>query len=63
MKQTQNFAVDTFEPRKRTALDGRVWWVPYNVTVNAWNTFTVWGKYRTRKACAFSIRYAKENYA
>ena len=45
------------EPRKRTALDGRVWWCVYDTKKNKWSTFMFFGKYNTRFDCQFMIDY------
>lgn len=44
-----------FEPRKRTALDGRVWWCVYDNALHAWSTFLCHGRYKTRKAAQYAI--------
>jgi len=44
-----------FEPRKRTALDGRVWWCVWDTERGGWSTFLCHGKYITRKAAALAI--------
>ena len=44
-----------FEPRKRTALDGRVWWCVFDNERNAWSTFLCHGRYKTRKAAEYAI--------
>ena len=44
-----------YEPRQRTALDGRVWWCVYDVTNHKWSTLLCHGKYRTRKEAMYAI--------
>lgn len=44
-----------YEPRKRTALDGRVWWCVYDTTAQRYSTLLHFGKYRTRRACQAAI--------
>ncbi len=44
-----------FEPRKRTALDGKVWWCVYDTKENRWSTYLYHGKYRTKKDCIYAI--------
>ena len=39
-----------YTPKKRTALDGRVWWCVYDNSRHRWSTDTRHGRYRTRKA-------------
>jgi len=41
-----------FEPRKRTALDNRVWWCPFDKLNDRFSTFVIHGKYKTRRECA-----------
>lgn len=43
------------EPRKRTALDGRTWWVAFNRRTLKYSTIATIGKYRTRRECAEAI--------
>ena len=47
--------MERFEARKRTALDGRVWWCVYDNERHAWSTFLCHGRYKTRKACEQAI--------
>jgi len=51
-----------YEPRERIALDGVVWWVPYNVQTQRYSTMLCHGKYRTKKACAAAIEFADKKY-
>lgn len=44
-----------FEPRQRTALDGRVWWCIFDKQTMRWSTFLCHGKYRTRHAAQYAI--------
>lgn len=59
IKQMERFgarkAMERFEARKRTALDGRVWWCVYDKERHAWSTFLCHGRYKTRKACEQAI--------
>lgn len=49
---TQHYYV----PTKRTALDGKVWWVVLNdVTKKYTSIVALSGKYKTRKACLAAI--------
>lgn len=43
------------EPRKRTALDGKVWWCVFDTIDMKWSTLTCFGKYETRKECQLAI--------
>ena len=51
---------DDFEPRKRTAIDGRVWWYPFDNTTHEWCTLSFRGKYKLRRDCEQAIKNAKE---
>lgn len=44
-----------FSTKQRTALDGRVWWCIWDNVRNNWSTFTMHGKYRTRRDAAYAI--------
>jgi hypothetical protein len=47
-----------FEARKRTALDGKTWWVVFDVNKQKYSTLLCFGKYKTKKACNIAIQYA-----
>ena len=49
-----------FEPRQRTALDGKVWWVVYNRYKQEFSSLTCFGKYNTKKDCQLAIDNYKE---
>lgn len=40
---------------KRTALDGKIWWVIWDNVHNCYSTRTDHGKYRTKKAAEWRI--------
>ena len=44
-----------FEPRKRTALDGKEWWCVFNLSTMKWSTITLFTKYKTKNACQEAI--------
>ena len=46
-----------FTPVKRTAMDGRTWWVVYDLMENKYSTLLCFGRYYTRKACKQAIEY------
>ena len=49
------------KPRKRTALDGKVWWCVFNTDTMKWSSLTCFGKYRTKKDCQLAIHiYLKQ---
>lgn len=43
------------EPRKRTALDGRIWWCVFDADKGKYSTITRFGRYKTKRSCQFSI--------
>lgn len=43
------------EPRKRTALDGKIWWCVFDTNKMQWSTLVVFTKYKTKKACQEAI--------
>lgn len=53
-----------FQPVKRTALDGKTWWVVWDNKENQYCTlYNLSGRYKTKRACQFAIDYyGKENY-
>lgn len=44
-----------FVPTKRTALDGKVWWVVYDNWRRNYSSYLFHGKYKTKKACENAI--------
>lgn len=44
-----------FEPRQRTALDGKVWWVVYDRLNQEFSPLVCFGRYKTKKACQSAI--------
>lgn len=44
-----------FIPVKRTALDGKTWWVVWDCERGDYSTFLCHGKYSTRKDAEFAI--------
>lgn len=42
-------------PRKRTAIDGKIWWVVYDTGLQKYSTLVCFGKYRTKSACQIAI--------
>ena len=43
------------EPRKRTALDGKVWWCVFNTDTMKWSTIVLFGRYKTKRDCQIAI--------
>ena len=44
-----------YEPRKRTAIDGRSWWYVYDTLENKYSNLLCFAKYRTKKECQIAI--------
>lgn len=44
-----------FVPAKRTAVDGRTWWVVMDAETRKYSGLLCFGKYRTRKDCQAAI--------
>lgn len=44
-----------FEPRQRTALDGKTWWCVFDADKGSWSTLTCFGKYTRKKDCQLAI--------
>ena len=49
-----------FEPRQKTSLDGKVWWVVYDRYEQEFSSLTCFGKYKTKKDCQWAIDNKKE---
>lgn len=49
-----------YEPRKRTALDGKVWWYPFDVINHKWSTLLCHGKHKTKWECEYYINLYHE---
>lgn len=48
-----------FVPKKRVAIDSRVWWCIYDNERGDWSSYVCHGKYKTRKAAQYAIdKYA-----
>ena len=43
------------EARKRTAIDGKVWWCVFDTNKMAWSTLIVFDKYKLKRECQFAI--------
>ena len=50
-----------FIPTKRTAIDGKSWWVVFDTKENKYSTFTCFTKYKTKAACKHAIDKYNEN--
>ena len=50
-----------YEPRK-TTIDSKTWWVPFNLTTKRYSTLAILGKYRTQKGCAAAIKFYERCY-
>ena len=49
---------EKFAPVKRTALDGRVWRVVFDMQTRRYSPLLCFGKYRTRGDCLYAISAA-----
>lgn len=49
-------------PVKRTAVDGRVWWVVWDCKNHKYSTCVLFGRYERKKDCEFDIRFKTERY-
>ena len=53
-------ASTNLEPRQRTAVDGKSWWVVFDTDTQKYSTLTCFGKYNTKKDCQYAIdKYTK----
>lgn len=48
------------EARKRTAIDGRVWWCVWDNEKGQWSTLTLFGRYKTKRGAELAIKYYEE---
>lgn len=46
-----------FIPRKRTAIDGAIWWCVYDNAKHEFSKLLCFGKYKRRKDCQQDIDY------
>ena len=44
-----------FYPRKRIAIDGRLWWCVFDETTKDWSTYLCFTKYRRKKDAQYAI--------
>lgn len=44
-----------FEARKRTAIDGKVWWCVFDLCAMKWSTLWCFGRYKTKRECQIAI--------
>ena len=49
--------MERFEPRKRTAIDGKTWWSVFDVYTMKYSAMTCFGRYKTKKAAQRAIDY------
>ena len=47
------------EARKRTALDGKIWWCVFDTKSMKWST--LFTKYKRKKDCQYAIKRCLEN--
>lgn len=48
-------ASTNLEPRQRTAVDGKSWWVVFDTDTQKYSPLTCFGKYNTKKDCQYAI--------
>ena len=46
-----------YEPRQRTALDGKVWWCIWDNKEGEWSKLFYFGKYKTKRDALIGIKY------
>lgn len=46
-----------FVPQKRTAIDGRNWWLVYDRENGEYSTWTCFGIYKSKHLCQLAIDY------
>ena len=51
-----------FIPKKRIAIDNKIWRCVWDTRNNCWSTWLCFGKYKTKKACNFEIDYILGHY-
>ena len=51
-----------FIPTKRIAMDGKSWWVVYDLKQSRYSTYNCFGKYKTKCACQSDIDYCIKNF-
>lgn len=51
-----------FSAVKRTALDGRSWWVVFDNKENKFSTYTCFGKYRRKTDCENAIQFYEKEW-
>ena len=48
-------ASTNLEPRERTTVDGKTWWVVFDKDTQKYSTLTCFGKYKSKKDCQYAI--------
>lgn len=46
---------EKFVPRKRTALDGRIWWCVYDTEQREYSSLLCFGKYKLKREAQYAI--------
>lgn len=46
---------EKFVPRKRTALDGRIWWCVYDTEQREYSSLLCFGKYKSKREAQYAI--------
>jgi hypothetical protein len=55
VKASKSFETIGLEPRQRTALDGKTYWVVFDTEEQKYSTLTQFGKYDSKKDCQYAI--------
>lgn len=49
--------MDRFKAVKRTAMDGKIWWVVWDKARKEYSALVCFGRYRRKKDCDHAIRH------
>ena len=57
-----SFYEGRFVPKKRTAIDGKVWWCVYDTVDGCYSKCLFHGKYKTKRSCENGIKWSIREY-
>ena len=60
--KNRSFCEGRFVPKKRTALDGKVWWCAYDTLDGCYSKSPLHGKYKTKRSCEIGINWSIKEY-
>lgn len=63
MKTQRIDNTNRFIPTQRVAIDGKSWWVVYDLKQSRYSTYTCFGKYKTKRECQSDIDYCVKNFS